>query len=139
MLGISLSAAEKFADIDIGPFAARWDIGFVPDKHIPGGGIAPEKPPVSVRAAVEHFLFSESGLHVCSSLSFNLRALNNRFGSFDPHPPAGSSMIARSARRKDLLNPPQERVGWKRLRQVRLSGTIKLNDPVRAARYHQNF
>ena len=48
-------------------------------------------------------------------------------------------MMARSARRKDLLDPSQERLCWKRPRQVRLSGTIKLNDLVRAARYHQNF
>ena len=48
-------------------------------------------------------------------------------------------MMARSARRKDLLDPSQERLRWKRLRQVRLSGIIKLSDLVRAARYHQNF
>ena len=141
MLGISLSAAQKIADIDVGPFAARWDIGFVPDKHIPGSGIAPEKPSVSVRATIEFSLPTESGLHGCSS-NLNQHSLNNRFGSFDPHPPGSRSlscMIAHSAWRKDLLDPSQERLRWKRLRQVRLSGTIKFDDPVGAARYHQNF
>jgi len=47
-----------------------------------------------------------------------------------------SCMMAHSAWRKDLLDPSQHRLRWKRLRQVRLSGAIKLNDPVGAARYH---
>src|SRR6516164_270924 len=142
MLGISLPSAQEFADVDIGPLAARWDIGFVPDKHVPGGGIAPEKPSVSVRATVERSLLTKSGLHSCSSSCLNRRSLNNRFGFLDPHPPGSRSqscMIAHSAWRKDLLDPSQERLRWKRLRQVRLSGTIKFDDPVGAARYHQNF
>ena len=48
-------------------------------------------------------------------------------------------MMARSARRKDLLDPSQERLRWRWLRQVRLSGAIKFDDPAGAARYHQNF
>src|SRR6516164_10138649 len=142
MLGISLPSAQEFADVDIGPLAARWDIGFVPDKHVPGGGIAPEKPSVSVRATVERSLLTKSGLHSCSSSCLNQHSLNNRFGSFDPHPPGSRSlscMIAHSAWRKDLLDPSQERFRWKRLRQVALSGAIKFDDPVGAARYHQNF
>jgi hypothetical protein len=53
MLGISPSRAQKFGDIDIGQLAAGWDIGLVPDEHVRSGGIATEKPSVSVRAAVE--------------------------------------------------------------------------------------
>jgi hypothetical protein len=65
MLWVSLSGAQKFADIDIGPLAPRWDISFVPDKDVPAGGIALEKPSVSVRAIVEHSLVTKGGLHGC--------------------------------------------------------------------------
>src|SRR6516164_197003 len=97
MLGISLPSAQKFADIDIGSFAARWDIGFVPDKRVPGSGITPEKPFVAVRATVEFSLLTDSGLHGCSSSSLNPHSLDNRFGSFDPHPPARRPIAHNSA------------------------------------------
>jgi hypothetical protein len=52
MLGVSLAAAQKRIDIEIGDLAARWDIGFVPDEQAPRLGIADQKPPVSVRTTV---------------------------------------------------------------------------------------
>jgi hypothetical protein len=75
MLGISLSIAQKFADINVGPLAARWDIGFVPDKYVPGNRVALEQPSVSVRATIELSLLTESGLHGCSSSNFLINAL----------------------------------------------------------------
>src|SRR5215831_10168233 len=53
MLRISPPAAQKITDIDIGVPTARWDIRFVPDKYVPRGGIAAQKPPIAIRAAVK--------------------------------------------------------------------------------------
>jgi hypothetical protein len=58
MLGISASA-QKCADLDIGQVTSRWGIRLMPDKYVPGSGITAEKPPISIRAAVE--LFSSPG------------------------------------------------------------------------------
>jgi len=53
MLRISPSAAQKITDLDIGVPPARWDIRFMPDKYVPRGGIAAQKPPIPIRTAVQ--------------------------------------------------------------------------------------
>jgi len=53
MLRIFSRTAEKCADIDVGHLTARWDIRFVPDKYVPRGGIAAQKPPIPIRAGVK--------------------------------------------------------------------------------------
>ena len=50
-----------------------------------------------------------------------------------------TTQIDALASRKYLLDPLQERFGRKRLRQIPLSRTIKLDDLVGASCYHQNF
>src|SRR5215472_15882388 len=53
MLGIFPRATQKCADIDIGYLTTRWDIRFMPDKYVPRGGIAAQKPPIPIRTAVQ--------------------------------------------------------------------------------------
>jgi hypothetical protein len=87
MLGISPSFAQKFADIDVGPLAARSDIGVAPDEYVPGSGIALEKPSISPIA-----------VFIAASLRIRYRhSLNNGFGSSDPHPPVPQPIAHDSA------------------------------------------
>jgi len=74
MLGISASA-QKCADLDIGQVTSRSDIRLMPDKYVPGSGITAEKPPISIRAAVE--LSSLQGHPLLSDLCYLWR---RRFG-----------------------------------------------------------
>jgi hypothetical protein len=46
-------AAGGIVHLAINSESIRWDIRFLPDKHVPGGGIAAEKPPICIRAAVQ--------------------------------------------------------------------------------------
>ena len=61
MLGISLAPAQKCAHLDTGQLTARWSIGFVPDKHVSGSGVATKEPPIPVRAIVKLSLFQRHG------------------------------------------------------------------------------
>ena len=53
MLRILSRTTEKCADIDVGHLTARRDVRFMPDKHVPGSGIAAQKPSIPVGAAVK--------------------------------------------------------------------------------------
>src|SRR5215472_16651658 len=53
MLGMSLTSAQKFTDVDLSHMTARLGVRFVPDEDVSRGGIAGEKPPIAVRAAVK--------------------------------------------------------------------------------------
>ena len=53
MFRISRASAEKRADVDIARPTAGWGIRLVPDKHVPGDGIAAEEPPIAVGAAIK--------------------------------------------------------------------------------------
>jgi hypothetical protein len=44
-----------------------------------------------------------------------------------------------SACRKNLLHPLQENIGWERLGQVELPGSVKLDNPVGASGHHESF